>query len=377
MATAPIDPSPKSAGQVKAYGDGRQTSPTPLVQIWIVLSILLVLLWLVGWHYQQGDGWIHLLPVVGIAILVALAVKVRPGKDIQPERAVIPKWNADKPDESLAEIHAYVIGEAAKSIDWYWRSKRSKAFLSQLIRFSAWGLAAVGGLLPVIGTLFQSPLVNSLHADNGLWASLLLGIAAALLGLDKAFGYSSGWARYVLTATNLHKTLEEFRLEWAELMAKAGTPLTSANVQPLIERATKFRGDVEALVLQETKDWVTEFQNSMAQMEKDVAAQLASLKTQVDKTIQARQSAEQPGAIQLQIQNASKADPSTPIDVFLTDAKGVTTQEKATGTSWSKLNVLPGQYKIKIQATVKGQSAEDQKAVLIEPGKVNDLQLTL
>jgi len=198
-----------------------------------------------------------------------------------------------------------------------------------------------------------------------------------LLGLDKAFGYSSGWARYVLTATNLHKTLEEFRMEWADLMAKAGASLTNANATPLIERATKFRSDVEGLVLQETKDWVSEFQNGMVQMEKDVAAQLASLKTHVDKTIQARQAAEQPGAIRLQIQNAAKADPPTPISVLLTDAKDETTQEKTTGATWTKLNVLPGQYKIKIQATVNGQSAEDQKVALVEPGKVAEVQLTL
>jgi hypothetical protein len=63
-------------------------------------------------------------------------------------------------------------------------------------------------------TMFESPL----------WSSLFLGVAAALIGLDKTFGYSSGWARYVLTATNIRKSLEDFRLDWAELMAKAGNP---------------------------------------------------------------------------------------------------------------------------------------------------------
>lgn len=292
--------------------------------------------------------------------------------DIQPEKEMIPRWDVEEPAASLAKIHSYVIGEAGKSIEWYWRSKRSKAALSQFIRFSAWGLAAVGGLLPVVGSLFGIGL-----ATHGLWASLLLGIAAALLGLDKAFGYSSGWARYVLTATNLHKMLEEFRMDWADLMAKAGTPLTNANATPLIERATKFRNDVEALVLQETKDWVTEFQNSMVQMEKDVAAQLASLRTEVDKTIEARQAAQQPGAIQLQIQNAAKANPAIPIIVFLTDAKDKTTEEKTSGTTWTKLNLLPGLYKIKIQATVNGQIVEDQTVASVEPGKVTNVQLAL
>jgi hypothetical protein len=79
----------------------------------------------------------------------------------------------------------------------------------------------------VIGYLCKSHIPGGLQLSDGLWASLLLGVAAALFGLDKAFGYLSGWARYVLTATNIRRALEEFRMDWAELMVKAGTPPTA------------------------------------------------------------------------------------------------------------------------------------------------------
>ena len=377
MASSPTRVSVNPADEAKGQRNGNKTGSKPAVTIWIVICGLLILGWLLCWTLGIGNGWIHLLPVAALIILVVLTVYFMPARNIEAEASEIPQWNAARPAESLAEIHSYVIREADKSIEWYWRSKRTKAFCSQVIRFSAWGFAAIGGLLPVIGSLFSSTLLTRINAASGLWASLLLGVAAALLALDRAFGYSSGWARYVLTATSIHKALEEFRMEWAELTAKAGATLTLENVTPLIDRATKFRNDVEGMVLQETKDWVTEFQNSMAQMEKDVASQLAALKTQVDKTIQARAAAEQPGSLQLQVQNAAKADPGTTISVFLTDAKDITTQETATGATWTKLNLLPGQYKIKIQASVKGQSAEDQKVALVEPGKVTDVQLTL
>jgi hypothetical protein len=211
------------------------------------------------------------------------ATRRRAPKDIETEGKFIPTWDPTQPGKSLAQIHSYVIGEASKSADWYWRAKRSKARPAQMIRFLAWILAAVSGLLPVIGYLFKGHIPGGLQLSDGLWASLLLGVAAALFGLDKAFGYSSGWARYVLTATNIRRALEEFRMDWAELMVKAGTPPTAEDAALLIERAKKFRVDVESLVRQETKDWVMEFQSSMAQMEKDVAAQLSTLKTQVDK----------------------------------------------------------------------------------------------
>ena len=68
---------------------------------------------------------------------------------------------------------------------------------------------------------------------------------------------------------------------------------------------SNFRTEVENQVLQETKDWIMEFQTNTAQLEKDIATQIANLKTQVDKTIAARTAASQPGTIQLTV-----ADPN-------------------------------------------------------------------
>lgn len=368
----------QSADQGRGKGVPKLAGTGSVGAIVITIALLVLVLWLLAWHIKVGGEWIHFLPVVVLLLLLVFLIGSSQAKDIPMEEDMIPKWNPEKVADSLAEIHSYVIREAGKSIQWYWRAKRSKSVPSQLIRFSAWVLAATGGLLPVVGTLlFKNSLPGGIDLTNGLWASLLLGIAAALVGLDKAFGYSSGWARYVLTATNIRRTMEEFRMEWAELMAKVGTSSTAESVAPLIDRAMKFRTDVEALVLQETKDWVTEFQNSMAQMEKEIGAQLADLKTQVAKAAQAREAAEQAGSIQLQIQNASTVDTGTTISVWLTDAQGKSIQESASGQSWAKVNVLPGQYKLRIQGTVKGQSVEDQKVVLVKPGEITAVQLAL
>jgi hypothetical protein len=359
-------------------GGAKSAGSIGALAVWITIAFLLLILWLLAWHFQLGDGWIHALPVIVLVILTGLLIKFNPPKDIKAEEDVIPKWNAANVADSLAEIHSYVIREAGKSSQWYWRAKRSKSVPSQFIRFSAWVLAAVAGLLPIVGSLLKGhSLPGGSELSNGLWASMLLGIAAALVGLDKAFGFSSGWARYVLTATNIRRTMEEFRLDWAELMANAGTSPTAESVAPLIDRARKFRSDVEALVLQETKDWVTEFQNSMVQMEKDIGAQVAALKAQVDKAAQAKEAAEQAGSIQLQIQNASKVDTGTTITVCLTDAQGKTIKESASGQSWARLNLLPGQYKISVQATVKGQSVEEQKVVSVKPGDKTEVGLAL
>jgi hypothetical protein len=334
------------------------------------IAIVLVILWLIAWLRLNCGWWSHLLLVVAIlTALIELWTRLRKSKNIDSSDEGIPKWDPDNPNASLAAIHLYVLQQAAKSIEWYWKNKGSKAFWSQVIRFSVWALAAVGGLLPIIGGIWEdlSPTSN-LDFKNGLWASLFLGIAAALLGLDKGFGFSSGWARYVLTATNIRKALEEFRMDWTALRAKAENSLTADKVAPLIERARQFRSDIEALVLQETKDWVTEFQSTMAQMEKDITAQISSLKAQVDKTLKEKQDAATPSTLHVEVQSNGKTGPNT-VQVIITDnSRNEIVKEMTKGFSWFG-SLVPGDYLVSI--SVPGNTSislpKDQLATL-KPG---------
>jgi len=55
------------------------------------------------------------------------------------------------------------------------------------------------------------------------------------------------------------------------------------------------------LVLQETKDWATEFQSNVAQLEKETKAQLDALKAQVEKAGVAQTAASQPGSVEITV----------------------------------------------------------------------------
>jgi hypothetical protein len=350
MSTIPETPLPAQPGTTipKTPVDKSNAQQIRSAAFWIIIAVLLIL-WLIGWRLYGCGPWIHLLPLLAIlTAVVELFSRQRNPANINARNDDIPNWDPGHPEASLAEIHIYVISEAARSIQWYWGNKKVKAACSRFIRFIVWSLAAVGGLLPIIGALLEDLNKNlfRLNLTNGLWASLFLGVAAALLGLDKGFGFSSGWARYVLTATNIKKSLEEFRLDWTDLRAKAGNPLTTAEqVSPLIERARAFRSEVEGMVLQETKDWVTEFQSTMAQMEKDVAAQLDALKTKVDKTIQAKDAASQPGTIQLTIDDQKNKAAAGTLQLTVTDSSNKpVSKTPLTQLNWTSPFMPPGQY---------------------------------
>ena len=166
-------------------------------------------------------------------------------------------------------------------------------------------------------------------------------------------------------------------MDWAVLIAKSCPNPTPEQAEALIQRAKEFRVAVEGMVLQETKDWVTEFQNNVAQMEKDVTAQLAALKAQGEKAAQARDAASQPGSIQLTLPNADKAD-NAAIQIKLEGASGVIADETMTGSkTWVRLNVIPGQYRLTVSATATGKPVSTTAAVIVKPGEIAPPQILL
>ena len=108
---------------------------------------------------------------------------------------------------------------------------------------------------------------------------------------------------------------------------------------------------VENVVVQETKEWATEFQNNMAQLEKDVKAQLENLKTQVDQQQKEKAAANQLGSIELTVPNADKTAGFT-FTVDLEGANGVVAHavKQVNTFTWTQANVSPGAYTLTITA---------------------------
>lgn len=278
--------------------------------------------------------------------------------NIRPEGFSEPSWDPADPGGSLERVRHYVELEVLKSIGWYWANKKWKARLSRTIQLSALTFTALAGLVPIIQQIWP----EWFGTVSGLWSSLLVGLAAALLGLDKAFGFSSGWARYVLAATSLRVTLEAFRVDWSALAARTSVPPTAEQIEALIERAKTCLLAAEGVVLQETKDWITEFQSNLAQFERSVRTQLETLSAADEKAAEQRGLAKRPGAIELSVSNAEGG-----LEVVLAGADGVETKENVeSATSWAKIGVAPGQYKLRVRSN--GAHAREM-VVQVNPGE--------
>jgi low affinity Fe/Cu permease len=58
-------------------------------------------------------------------------------------------------------------------------------------------MVAVAGVLPVLSQILDAG--SSGIVIQPAWATVALAIAAALIVLDRFFGFSSAWARYMVT----------------------------------------------------------------------------------------------------------------------------------------------------------------------------------
>jgi hypothetical protein len=131
-------------------------------------------------------------------------------------------WKPADIENSLRILRAYVESQATGLLQWYYAKKIWKARMSSLLRVLTILFFTLGGLVPLIKAIAPPgiPIINSKDGfDFGQLGYLLIAIAAAWIALDRFFGFSSGWIRYITTALSIERSLDEFRLEWARVTA--------------------------------------------------------------------------------------------------------------------------------------------------------------
>jgi len=291
-------------------------------------------------------------------------------------------WRHEDLPASLEGLRLYVLATAKRSERWYWKNKKTKALLAVAIQWIAILATGIAGLVPIVAKLTSIPV------DSGLLASVLIGGGAALLTIDRVAGISSGWTRYVLTATAIRTASEEFRIDWAGLSAQATTPPTAEQSGAMIQRAKTFSMAIETLITKETQDWAMEFRQNMSMLERDLKLQVEQAKVERDKAEQdAKAKAEQekatrhrdaqPGSLEASVPNANTTDGFS-FQARLENKSGLVVDEPVVGSeSWTQLALPAGSYKLTISGLVKKQKVSSSTVLLVKPGETTKSQLSL
>jgi hypothetical protein len=172
-------------------------------------------------------------------------------------------WSPERRTESLSKVYAHADAYARDAEEWYARQRRVKRISGTLLRAAAICLGAAAAIVPILAQIYT---------DGGkpriapAWASVALGVAAALVVVDLTFGFSTGWMRFIATELRLTQLRHDFEYSW-ELARLEGE-----TVAQLVGRARAFILAVDAELVAETGAWATELRTNLAALEKQLRA---------------------------------------------------------------------------------------------------------
>ena len=187
---------------------------------------------------------------------------LKPGHDLQALTSLDLDWDDDNRKLSLAAVCQRAEDHALNAIDWYLHAKNAKKKCAQFLRLGVIGASAIAGALPLFTQIFPGQLATFSPA----WTTVALGVAGVLMAIDKFFGCSNAWMRFITYEHRIRQALHEFQMDYDISQSQWANDLpTPEQAQDMLGRCKIFISLVDTFILQETNEWLDEFKNAIKQ----------------------------------------------------------------------------------------------------------------
>ena len=201
---------------------------------------------------------------------IKLTRSIKLGSDLLPATSSELLWDEEHRRQSLELVFKRAEDHALNAIDWYLHAKRSKKTCAQFLRAGMIGSSAIAGLLPLLSQIFQ----DQLSSLSPAWTTIALGVAGVLMAIDKYFGCSNAWMRFIATEHRIRLALHEFQMDYdIEQSRWVDNSPNSEQAQAMLSRCKTFISQVDTFILQETNEWLVEFQSAVKQKDEPAPAQ--------------------------------------------------------------------------------------------------------
>jgi hypothetical protein len=194
----------------------------------------------------------------------AAAAPASPGKrrredDLEPRRFPDLPWGDGDLPASLEAVYHWVEGEGIRAAAWYIQEKKWKARWSRALRILAILFATAGAAIPFVAA-------NN-DAVGFEWGYVLLACAAGAVAMDRFFGFSTAWMRYMTAELAIQQRLQQLQFEWASMLIVRGNRVPSAHeVATELEKLATAAAAIGEEVRLETMTWAEEFQSNIGEL---------------------------------------------------------------------------------------------------------------
>jgi hypothetical protein len=178
-------------------------------------------------------------------------------------------WSSPQRSAALSTVFAHAVGLASNAEAWYARKRPAKRYWGRALRVGALLLGTAAAVLPILAEISTT---NGKPAIPPGWSAVALALAAALIALDRYFGFSNGWMRFMEAELRVTRLRHDFEYEWNAQRSLADPP-GSAEIAALLELARELVLAVDDIVAEETSGWITEFRGSLERAEKGLSPQ--------------------------------------------------------------------------------------------------------
>jgi hypothetical protein len=179
-------------------------------------------------------------------------------------------WQPNQLSEELAKLFAYATGEATRAIAYYAAKREPKKLGARVLRLGAIFATTVAALIPVFSQIFEragKPIIAP------AWSTVAAGIAVLFILLDKFWGFTGAWVRFMVTEQVLAEALTAFRINSeSKKLAWGGKEPSQEQAREMVAEYQAFLAKIHKIVQAETTTWVTEFQGVVAQQEQAAKA---------------------------------------------------------------------------------------------------------
>lgn len=314
--------------------------------------------------------------------------KPAPRRNLQHATWNLIHWDKDKPAQSLDSIRQALEAEAENAIAWYYQRKGTQSRWSRVLRFVSILLGGLGVVIPLLATARSHGLNEATNAVTAQleilrfsqWGYILLAIAGISLAVDKLFGFSTCWMRFVDAATKLQSLVVRFRVEWyKEMAASDASGLDKEATGRLFEVLLVFAGKVRGVIESETGEWISEFRTNLTKLEEQTQAQKDALGKQLaEQSVQAQQAAQtrsdKSGAVLVKITNLSSLGTGFQ---WLLEINNKAVRESISVQDYIAKELAPGPHLVAAQGISNGKVVRASCDVMVETGKLAraDLQM--
>ena len=279
---------------------------------------------------------------------------LEPGRrDIQAAKIDLLAWATEGQEEVLGKLFGSLTKKAQDTITWYQQSRRPKKRGAICLRVGAILLAAAAGFLPLVSQMLGR---DGALALAPAWATVAVGLAATLLVLDRFFGCTSAWIRYIKAELAIQHLLEQFQLDWQAELAAGDAQAARKRAQKLLERAKAFLGQVNQVVQEETNAWIEEFRSTLKQ---------------IDELMKAQEVASAAAGLNIEVTNGEECDAGWTVTVD----DGV--ERPYHGKTAGLRGVAPGIHAVHVAGTIKGGKRQAEVTTAVPAGGVATVQVTL